>query len=124
MLGLFGGHGESGVPFLYPPGLGMGGGYPGARGGVRGGGGRSGHEASMAALREAMGGLVGGRLPPELLFSDRDFTDADYELLLALDEGVENRKGECVCTWVCPCDARCMVVVETTLQLMTLVAIW
>ncbi len=38
-----------------------------------------------------MGGA--GRLPPHLLFSDRDFDENDYEALLALDEGVESRKG-------------------------------
>eukprot|EP00873_Tetraselmis_striata_P001826 jgi/Tetstr1/422090/TSEL_012948.t1 len=34
-----------------------------------------------------------GRLPPHMLMSDRDFDENDYEALLALDEGVENRKG-------------------------------
>ena len=34
-----------------------------------------------------------GRLPPHLVFSDRDFNESDYEALLALDEGIENRKG-------------------------------
>jgi RING-like zinc finger len=33
------------------------------------------------------------RLPPSMLFSDRDFTADDYEALLALDEGIDNRKG-------------------------------
>ena len=28
-----------------------------------------------------------------MLFSDRDFTADDYEALLALDEGIDNRKG-------------------------------
>ena len=42
-----------------------------------------------------MAGLHGGsRLPPHLLFSDRDFNENDYEALLALDEGIENRRGE------------------------------
>ena len=31
--------------------------------------------------------------PPPPSPSDRDFTDEDYEALLALDEGVENRRG-------------------------------
>jgi hypothetical protein len=35
------------------------------------------------------------RLPPSMLFSDRDFTADDYEALLALDEGIDNRKGAC-----------------------------
>ena len=30
-----------------------------------------------------------------MLFSDRDFTADDYEALLALDEGIDNRKGVC-----------------------------
>ena len=38
-----------------------------------------------------MGGA--GRLPAHLLFSDRDFNENDYEALLALDDGIENRKG-------------------------------
>ncbi|KAL4458236.1 hypothetical protein ABPG75_013101 [Micractinium tetrahymenae] len=55
------------------------GGYNGGgRGGHRGGGG--GH------LQQLMVGLQRG-LPPELLFSGRDFTEADYEQLLALDAG-------------------------------------
>lgn len=33
------------------------------------------------------------RLPPSMLFSDRDFGADDYEALLALDEGIDNRKG-------------------------------
>jgi hypothetical protein len=33
-----------------------------------------------------------GRLPAHLLLSDRDFDENDYEALLALDDGVENRK--------------------------------
>ena len=45
---------------------------------------------------QAMAGLHGGsRLPPHLLFSDRDFNENDYEALLALDDGIENRRGEC-----------------------------
>ena len=43
---------------------------------------------------QAMAGLHGGsRLAPHLLFSDRDFNENDYEALLALDEGIENRRG-------------------------------
>ncbi len=45
---------------------------------------------------QAMAGLHGGsRLAPHLLFSDRDFNENDYEALLALDEGIENRRGVC-----------------------------
>jgi len=51
----------------------------------------------LAAVREAFAGMSAGRLPPQLLFSDRDFTEADYEMLLALDEGVENRRGAPSC---------------------------
>jgi len=51
----------------------------------------------LAAVREAFAGMSAGRLPPQLLFSDRDFTEADYEMLLALDEGVENRRGAHSC---------------------------
>lgn len=48
---------------------------------------------NIAALQQALLGLNGGRLPPSLLFSDRDFDENDYEALLALDDTVENRKG-------------------------------
>ncbi|KAK9812241.1 hypothetical protein WJX73_006498 [Symbiochloris irregularis] len=52
----------------------------------------------LSALREAMmdrgfGGAAGGRLPLHLLLSDRDFDENDYEALLALDDGIESRKG-------------------------------
>jgi hypothetical protein len=47
----------------------------------------------LSALHQALAGARSGALPPALLFSDRDFTDADYEMLLALDERVENRRG-------------------------------
>lgn len=47
----------------------------------------------LAAMREAMLGMQRSRLPPHLLFSDRDFTADDYEVLCQLDETVENRKG-------------------------------
>ena len=53
------------------------------------------HIAShLSAMRAAFAGMSSGRLPPHLLFSDRDFNEDDYEALLALDETVENRKGE------------------------------
>ena len=43
-------------------------------------------------------GMNSGRLPAHMLFSDRDFDENDYEALLALDEGIENRKGAaCLC---------------------------
>lgn len=45
------------------------------------------------ALREAMVGLQRAGLPPHLLFSDRDFTADDYEMLCRLDDMVENKKG-------------------------------
>jgi len=38
-------------------------------------------------------GIVNSRLPPSLLFSDRDFDGDDYEILCQLDESVESRKG-------------------------------
>ena len=47
----------------------------------------------LSAMRAAFAGMSSGRLPPHLLFSDRDFNEDDYEALLALDETVENRKG-------------------------------
>lgn len=47
----------------------------------------------FAALHQAVSGARNNALPPELLFSDRDFTEDDYEALLALDESVENRQG-------------------------------
>eukprot|EP00798_Chlamydomonas_sp_ICE-L_P014666 gene14666-20701_t len=44
-------------------------------------------------LREEMLGIANSNLPRSLLFSDRDFTADDYDMLCRLDEGVENRKG-------------------------------
>ena len=58
----------------------------------------------LSAMRAAFAGMSSGRLPPHLLFSDRDFNEDDYEALLALDDTVENRKGRfetCVCLCVC-----------------------
>jgi hypothetical protein len=49
--------------------------------------------SDMAALHQAVTATRANTLPPHLLFSDRDFTDEDYEALLTLDEGVENRRG-------------------------------
>ena len=50
---------------------------------------------TAATLLQALSTMgSAGRLPPHLLFSDRDFDENDYEALLALDEGVESRKGE------------------------------
>lgn len=40
-----------------------------------------------------MFGIVSSRLPPHLLFSDRDFDENDYEFLCRLDDTVESRKG-------------------------------
>lgn len=47
----------------------------------------------LAALHQAVSGARAGVLPPHLLFSDADFGEDDYEMLLKLDEGVENRRG-------------------------------
>ena len=47
------------------------------------------HDVEPWSLGQLFGGQPGaGRLPAELLFSDRDFTDADYETLLALDDSI------------------------------------
>ncbi|KAK9916631.1 hypothetical protein WJX75_005132 [Coccomyxa subellipsoidea] len=46
-----------------------------------------------SAMREAFAGMSQNRLPPHLLFTERDFDENDYEALLALDEAVESRKG-------------------------------
>ncbi|EIE26828.1 hypothetical protein COCSUDRAFT_59336 [Coccomyxa subellipsoidea C-169] len=46
-----------------------------------------------SAMREAFAGMSQSRLPPHLLFTERDFDENDYEALLALDEAVESRKG-------------------------------
>ncbi|KXZ41139.1 hypothetical protein GPECTOR_736g895 [Gonium pectorale] len=56
---------------------------------------RSRHAAREAAMamRDQMLAAQRAGIPPSLLLSDRDFTAEDYELLLRLDEGVENRKG-------------------------------
>eukprot|EP00891_Asterochloris_glomerata_P003948 jgi/Astpho2/3948/Aster-x0611 len=51
----------------------------------------------FGAMREAFAGMNSGRLPAHMLFSDRDFDENDYEALLALDEGIENRKGAALC---------------------------
>lgn len=51
--------------------------------------------SALGAMRAAMAGLAAhSRLPPQLLYSDRDFDENDYEALLALDDTVENRKGD------------------------------
>ncbi len=44
-------------------------------------------------MREAFAGMSQNRLPPHLLFTERDFDENDYEALLVLDEAVESRKG-------------------------------
>ena len=53
------------------------------------------HQGSSWTLMAAgvCAGMNSGRLPAHMLFSDRDFDENDYEALLALDEGIENRKG-------------------------------
>eukprot|EP00775_Hariotina_reticulata_P002009 gene2009-2331_t len=61
-------------------------------GGSGGGAGR-GLPRAFTAVREALLGMQRAGLPPQLLFSDRDFTADDYELLCRLDDTVENRKG-------------------------------
>jgi hypothetical protein len=47
----------------------------------------------LSALHHAVSGARNNALPPDLLWSDRDFSEEDYEALLALDEGVKSRKG-------------------------------
>jgi hypothetical protein len=74
--------------------LGGPGGRAGGPPGVGSGGfGVGGLPASLAALREAVQGLQRSGLPPHLLFSDRDFTADDYDMLCRLDETVENKRG-------------------------------
>lgn len=46
-----------------------------------------------SALHQAVLGMARSGLPPQLLFSDRDFTSEDYEWLCRLDETVESKKG-------------------------------
>ncbi|KAK9824127.1 hypothetical protein WJX72_007979 [[Myrmecia] bisecta] len=76
----------------------LGGGMPFPAVGGAGAAGRASHLSThLSAMRHAYasmsGSLRNSRLPPQLLFSDRDFNENDYEALLALDEGIENRKG-------------------------------
>ena len=48
----------------------------------------------VAAMRRAWGSApLPGRLPAHLMYSDRDFDENDYEMLLALDDGVASRRG-------------------------------
>jgi hypothetical protein len=47
--------------------------------------------ARLAAIRDAFAGMNSGRLPPHMLFSDRDFDANDYEALLALDDAVQSK---------------------------------
>lgn len=78
-------------------------------GAARGAGGRRG--SHYVHVREAMVGMLRSGLPPQLLFSDRDFTADDYEMLLKLDDKVESRRGATqtvidalpvqVCAWDC-----------------------
>ena len=49
--------------------------------------------ADFEALHQAVNGIHSGTLPAHLLFTDRDFNEADYEALLALDEKIENKRG-------------------------------
>ena len=58
-----------------------------------------GHEGEPWSLGHILGGQSGaGRLPAELLFSDRDFTDADYETLLALDDSIVKKGATAGCS--------------------------
>jgi hypothetical protein len=72
----------------------------------------------LSAMRAAFAGMSSGRLPPHLLFSDRDFNEDDYEALLALDDTVENRKGksESVCPCVCVCVCMCVFLFKAVLM--------
>ena len=59
------------------------------------------HEGEPWSLGHIFGGQAGaGRLPAELLFSDRDFTDADYETLLALDDSIVKKGATASCFYV------------------------
>jgi len=49
--------------------------------------------SGISRMREAMVGIVNSRLPPHLLFSDRDFDGDDYEFLSRLDDSIESKKG-------------------------------
>lgn len=58
------------------------------------------HEGEPWSLGHIFGGQAGaGRLPAELLFSDRDFTDADYETLLALDDSIVKKGATADCSF-------------------------
>ena len=60
------------------------------------------HEGEPWSLGHIFGGQAGaGRLPAELLFSDRDFTDADYETLLALDDSIVKKGATADCSFAC-----------------------
>ena len=49
----------------------------------------------LTTVNAAYAGTSSGALPLHLLMSDKgDFREDDYEALLALDDLVENRKGE------------------------------
>lgn len=54
-------------------------------------------EPHLAAMRAMAAFGQQTRLAPQLMFSDRDFDENDYEALLALDDSVENRKGASQC---------------------------
>ena len=47
----------------------------------------------MESIHEALAGAARAGLPPHILFSDRDFTADDYEMLCKLDDSVESRKA-------------------------------
>lgn len=70
------------------------------------------HDGEPWHLGHLLGGRPGaGRLPAELLFSDRDFTDADYETLLALDESIVKKGATygCFC-----CLPHCLLVASVS----------
>ena len=48
----------------------------------------------IMALQDVVGARSSSRLPPHLLYTDRDFNENDYEALLALDDTVQSRKGK------------------------------
>ncbi|KIY99409.1 hypothetical protein MNEG_8552 [Monoraphidium neglectum] len=77
---------------LFGAGIGSGG-SAGRRSSGGYGQGRGGVPQPLMALREAVVGLQRSGLPPHLLFSDRDFTADDYDLLCRLDDTVDSRKG-------------------------------
>lgn len=82
-----------GLPaYAFGGGSGAGGDLGGSGGGIAGMR-RSGLPPQLMQMREMVAGLQRAGLPPSMLFSDRDFTADDYDMLCRLDETVESRKG-------------------------------